>query len=122
MRILLVAPEEMPEVREIDRTLSVMQELVGGTIQAVYPFDDPVALVCNDEGELLQLPGNRALRDGAGNIYDIVCGPFFLCGAPADCNHFTDLTEEQVEKYRRLFEVPEMFLCVNGQLVVLPML
>nr|WP_302659168.1 DUF3846 domain-containing protein [uncultured Dysosmobacter sp.] len=24
-----------------------MQKLVGGTIQAVYPFDDPAALVCN---------------------------------------------------------------------------
>ena len=76
MRVLLVRPEEMPEVREIDRTISVMQELVGGTMQAVYPFDDPVALVCNDEGKLLQLPANRALRDGAGKIYDIVCGTF----------------------------------------------
>ena len=55
MKVLVVRPMEMPEVQEIDHTLSAMQELVGGTIQAVYPFDDPVALVCNDEGKLLRV-------------------------------------------------------------------
>lgn len=39
-----------------------MQEIVGGTIQVLYPFAEPVALVCNDEGKLLGLPLNRALR------------------------------------------------------------
>lgn len=63
MKVLVVRPMEMPEVQEIDHTLSAMQELVGGTIQAVYPFDDPVALVCNDEGKLLGLPWNRTLTD-----------------------------------------------------------
>lgn len=47
MKVLVVRPMEMPEVQEIDHTLSAMQKLVGGTIQAVYPFDEPVALVCN---------------------------------------------------------------------------
>ena len=57
--------------QEIDHTLSAMQELVGGTIQAVYPFDDPVALIANDEGKLLGLPWNRALTDDHGVPYDI---------------------------------------------------
>lgn len=56
MKVLVVRPMEMPEVQEIDHTLSAMQELVGGTIQAVYPFDDPVALICHGEGKLLGLP------------------------------------------------------------------
>ena len=47
MQVLVVRPMELPVVKEIDHTLSAMQELVGGTIQAVYSFDDPVALVCN---------------------------------------------------------------------------
>ena len=80
MKVLVVRPMEMPEVQEIDHTLSAMQELVGGTIQAVYPFDDPVALVCNDEGKLLGLPWNRALTDDHGVPYDIVCGTFFVAG------------------------------------------
>ena len=95
MKVLVVRPMEMPEVQEIDHTLSAMQELVGGTIQAVYPFDDPVALVCNDEGKLLGLPWNRALTDDHGVPYDIVCGTFFVAGLKED--DFASLTEQQIE-------------------------
>ena len=84
MKVLVVRPMEMPEVQEIDHTLSAMQELVGGTIQAVYPFDDPVALIANDEGKLLGLPWNRALTDDHGVPYDIVCGTFFVAGLKED--------------------------------------
>ena len=122
MEILLVEPEKAPEVKEINGELRTMQELVDGMIQAVYPFDDPVALVCNDEGKLLGLPGNRALRDQQGKPYDIIFGTFFLCGAPSDCDHFTSLTDEQIEKFKKNFQVPEMFLNVDGQIVVLQIL
>ena len=120
MRILQVEPGLKPEVKEIDSGQTAMQEVVGGTIQALYPYEDPVALICNDEGKLLHLPANRALRDENGVLYDIVCGTFFLCGAPLNCDHFDSLTDEQVEKYQELFRYPEMFLNVNGQMVVLP--
>ena len=69
MRVLVVEPERRPEVREIDDSLKVMQEIVGGLIQPIYPFNDPVALVCNDEGKLMNLPMNRSLRDKNGQIY-----------------------------------------------------
>ena len=92
MRILVVEPERRPEAREIDGSLKSMQDVVGGWIQALFPFDEPVALICHDEGKLLNLPANRGLRDEKGQIYDIVCGTFFICGAPADCDHFTSLT------------------------------
>ena len=98
MQALVVEPERRPEVREIDGSLKSMQEIVGGLIQLVYPFDEPVALVCNDEGKLVNLPANRGLRDKDGQIYDIVCGTFFLCGAPADSDHFASLTPEQIER------------------------
>ena len=52
MRILVIEPERRPEVREIDGSLKTMQSIVGGYIQAIYPFDDPVALVANDDGKL----------------------------------------------------------------------
>lgn len=122
MRILVVEPECRPEVREIDGSLKSMQEVVGGLIQALNPFAEPdVALVCHDEGKLLNLPANRGLRDKNGQIYDIVCGTFFVCGAPADCDHFTSLTPEQIERYRERFYTPEMFWGVNGHIVCLPM-
>ena len=121
MRILVVAPERRPELKEIDGSLEAMQGIVGGLIQPVYPFEDSdVALVCNDEGKLMNLPANRGLRDKNGQIYDIIFGTFFLCGAPADSDHFTSLTPEQIERYEKRFHTPEMFWGMNGRIVCLP--
>lgn len=47
MNILLFEPYKRPRMTEIPHTLRSMQETVGGDIQAIYPWDDPVALVCN---------------------------------------------------------------------------
>ena len=98
-----------------------MQVLVGGPIQAVYPFEEPVALICNEEGKLEGLPPNRGLWDEAGTLYDVVCGPFFLCAAPPDEDTFRSLTEEQARHYQERFARPEIFLLgPDGQLLVLP--
>ena len=120
MRILVVEPEHRPEVREIDGSLEAMQNIVGGLIQPIY-LDDSVALICNDEGKLMNLTANRGLRDSDGQIYDIVFGTFFLCGAPSDCNHFTSLTPEQIERYRKRFYTPETFWGMDGRIVCLPL-
>lgn len=122
MRVLVVEPEHRPEIREIDDSLTAMQGIVGGFIQPIYPFDESdVALVCNDEAKLMGLPANRGLRDGDGQLYDIVCGTFFLCGDPADCDNFTDLTLEQIKRYEERFHTPEMFWGMDGRIVCLPL-
>ena len=121
MQVLVVEPERRPEVREINNSLSAMQEIVGGLIQPIYLFDEPVALVCNDEGKLLDLPANRGLRNKDGQIYDIVCGTFFLCGAPPDSDHLTSLTPEQIQRYQERFYAPEMFWGLDGHIVCLPL-
>ena len=85
MTILLISPGQPPQKTTIDGTLDAMQHAVGGSIQAVYPFEEPVALICHEEGKLLSLPLNRALRSpDTGEIYDIIAGDFFLCAAPPD--------------------------------------
>ena len=38
MKILLVEPNDEPRTVEIDGSLASMQSLVGGLIEAVYPF------------------------------------------------------------------------------------
>ena len=121
MRVLVVEPEHRPEVKEINDSLKEMQGIVGGYIQAIYPFEEPVALVCNDEGKLMDLLANRGLRNKDGQMYDIVFGTFFLCGAPADSDHFTSLTTEQIEQYQKMFYTPEMFLGMDGHIVCLPL-
>ena len=122
MQVVIVESKKKPVVQNIDGSLASMQQIVGGTIQAVYPFEKPVALICNDEGKLLNLPPNRALRDSNGAIYDIVAGTFFLCAAPADSDHFESLTDEQVQICLERFAMPEQFIKVNGDIFVLPYL
>ena len=120
MKVLLINPGAAPQVREIEHSLKVMQELVGGTIEAIYPFDDTVALVCNDEGKLLGLPLNRAVRDRAtGQILDIIAGTFFICSLSED--DFASLTDEQINRYTHMFRHPEAFIQSNSQIVILQM-
>lgn len=89
MKILLVEPGKVPRPLEIEPSLKSMQEMVDGPIQTIYPFEESVGLICHEEGKLLGLPLNRALRSPeTGEIYDIIAGPFFLCSAPSDSDHF----------------------------------
>ena len=120
MVVLLIEPNHSPRSCNSADTLEAMQHIVDGPIQAVYPFDEPVALVCNEEAKLEGLPPNRALRDEDGNVYDIICGTFFLCSAPPDSENFESLTEEQMERYAKRFQHPEVFLRVNGEIVAVP--
>ena len=122
MQVVVVEPKKKPMVRDISPDLESMQKIVGGPIQAIYPFEEPVALICNEEGKLLNLPLNRALRDEEGTVYDIISGTFFLCAAPPDSDRFESLSDQQVKTYMEYFAVPEMFLNVGGDLFVLPYL
>ena len=122
MQVVVVEPKKKPMVQDISPDLESMQKIVGGSIEAVYPFADPVALICNGEGKLLGLPLNQALRDGDGEVYDIISGTFFVCAAPPDSDHFAGLSDQQAKTYLERFSVPEMFLNVGGDLFVLPYL
>lgn len=100
MRILLIKPDCEPIPAEIDGSLESMQKTVGGHIQIIFPFREPVALVCNDEGKLMGLPWNRPLCNPETDLaFDYIAGPFFLCGAPAGNENLTGVTEEQIEYY-----------------------
>ena len=102
MKVLVVEPMKPCEAREIPDTLEAMQAIVGGGIEATYPFAEPVAVICNAEGKGLDLPYNRPLMDESGLPYDIVCGTFFL--ARVEGEHFASLTEEQLQKYKVLYD------------------
>ena len=114
MRVLVVEAGKLPVVREIDGSLESMQKIVGGLIQAVYPFEEPVALICNDEGKINGLPMNRQIRE----IDDIVHGTFFLCTVPADSERFASLSDEQIKRYAERFHFPEIFLPLGDDLVL----
>jgi len=113
MNVLIIEPGEAPREAEIGGGLKAMQDIVGGLIEAVYPYDDPVALVCNEEGKLLGLPLNRKIED-----FDIIAGTFFICGLGEE--NFDSLTPELMEKYKEKFARPEIFMRLCKHIIAVP--
>ena len=74
--------------------------------------------VYNDDGKLMGLPLNRALRDEDGQMYDAVAGTFLVVGLGEE--DFASLTPELAQKYEQLFHQPEAFLKLGNRLLVLP--
>lgn len=109
MRVLFVKPNEKAYVTEIEDSLEAMQSAVGGLIEELIPYDDDVAIICNEEGKMMGLPLNRALYTESGELYDIIAGDFFLAYAPMDSESFLSLTDEQIECYMDKFGMPEQF-------------
>ena len=117
--VLLVKPNEHPRNVSIGAELEDLQQAVGGSIGASYPFaDDPVAIVYNDDGKLMGLPLNRALRDEDGQMYDAVAGTFLVVGLGEE--DFASLSSELTQKYEELFHQPETFMRLGRQMLVLP--
>ena len=105
MKILIIEPGKLPREAEIDGSLESMQKTVGGYLQAIYPFEDEVALVCDDESKLKSdTQWNRMLPETG----DIIKGTFFIAGLGAE--DFTDLSAELMEKYRQRFRNVELFI------------
>ncbi len=103
IRVLVVEPMKPCEVREIPDTLEAMQALVGGDIEAVTSIRYAAAIVCNENGKLLDLPYNRPLLDESGLLpLDMLHGTFFIAGV--DGENFVSLTEEQIQRYKDLYD------------------
>ena len=117
IQVVLCEPGKKARIATISNTLPSLQQIVGGYIEAVYPFDDPVAIICNEEGKINGLELNRALRDENGKVYDILSGPFLIVGLGEE--DFASLTPEYQEKYRKLFACPEIFLSANGEILAI---
>jgi hypothetical protein len=113
IRVILLRPGEEAVVTEMRDDLSSMQEMVGGPIEEYMPFEDEVAIVCNEEGKMNGMPLNRAVYGEDGQMQDIIAGPFFLCYAPIESEKFLSMPEDLEEKYRKRFEWPERFFRTN---------
>ncbi len=115
MKILIVEPGRYPRAADIPHTLRAMQEVVGGYIQAIYPWEDRVGLVCDDDGLLKQCRFNRMVgKDNA------IFGTFFICGLNEE--DFTDLPDELLIKYERMFHMPEVLARTPGGYIAFPVL
>ena len=97
LTVVMVEPHKTPYVTEIADDLSALQRCVGGYIEVVGN-DDGTLIICNEEGKLKGLEGNRRIHDGAS----VIAGTFFVVGD--DGENFRSLTESEVVKYMDRFK------------------
>ena len=116
--VLSVKPFREPCIITIPNKLRTLQDQVGGMIEAIYPFEDPVAILLNDEGKLNGSMPNRGLYDKSGNLYDIIAGTFLIVGLSEE--DFCSLSEELSAKYMEKYKVPERMAFINGRIRMLP--
>ena len=107
MNVLVVEPGLIPYEKEING-LDEMQAVVGGYIQAIYPYEELVAIVCNEEGLLLDLPFNRSIDGGYGGVF----GTFFVCGLGEE--NFCSLPPEEMTRFKERFKQAEILIGVRG--------
>lgn len=103
LKVVIVEPGRYARITELEDTLEAKQKAVGGLITCAYPWEELVCIVANDEGLINGMPLNRAVEG-----FQVLAGPFFICGITED--DFCSLTDEQAERYRKMFERPELFL------------
>ena len=108
MTVLMVEPGYEPYEKTIPNTLAAKQELVGGLITAIYPYEEMVAIVANDEGILLGMDFNRSVEGGYGGVF----GPFFVCGLTEDS--FCSLPPDQMERFKKKFHKAEILVGFCG--------
>lgn len=105
IKALMVAPGEHPKDVVLENNLDALQKAVSigcdyqGLIE-VISLGKGVCIICNEEGKLLGLEGNRRLGS------DIIAGVFYVVGEDK-CGNFVSLTEAQLEYYTKRFWEPE---------------
>ena len=109
INVIYVEPGKTARTIEMKDELSEMQSLVGGLIEEYMPFEDDVAIICNDEGKMNGMPLNRAIYLEDGQMADIIAGPFFIAYAPVESEKFLSIPKELEEKYIEKFRQPEQF-------------
>ena len=114
--VVLLEPGKLARSAAIDASLESYQKIVGGMIEAFYPFEEPVCIVCNEEGKLDGLPLNRAVYadPNCREMLDIIAGTCFIC----DCSgeDFGSLSPEQLHRYTEQFKFPQKFFRVGDEI------
>lgn len=105
IKVLKVAPHEVPEVIYLENKLEVLQTAVsiGATYRGlieIISLDRESCIVCNEEGKLIGLEPNRRLGS------DILCGVFYITGQTED-GDLASLPEHLIKRYSAYFATPQ---------------
>ena len=115
--VILIEPGKYPKRIEIEDTLEAMQETVGGYIEEYMPFDDEVAIICNEEGKMNGAELNRAIYSDDKEMLDIIAGKFFIAYAPIESEKLLSMPKNLMKKYEDKFKYPERFYQTDNGIV-----
>ena len=105
--VLMVEPNKHPTITTIKNDLDSLQKAVSigapsqGLIE-IFAIDDDALILCNEEGKLLGLEGNRRIGR------DIIAGVFYVVGEDGHGN-LTSLSEDNLQTYQARFWEPEHY-------------
>lgn len=105
--VLMVKPNENPIITTIKNDLDSLQKAVSigvayqGLIE-IIGIDNGVCILCNEEGKLIGLEGNRRIGK------DIITGVFYVVGEDGHGN-LTSLSEDLLQAYQQRFWEPEHY-------------
>ena len=107
LTVLMVEPGKHPKVTKIKDDLDSLQKAVsiGADYQGLIEFvslGNGDCIMCNEEGKLIGLEGNRRLGD------DILVGVFYIMSENED-GELLSLTDAKIKRYTELFWEPETF-------------
>ena len=108
IQIVIVEPDKKPYKATIDNGLEAFNKIVGGYLEIV-PIGRTrkgakVAVHLNEEGKIHELPFNRNIIG-----FDILVGTFFITAFNLE-GDYVSLTNEEAEKYIRIFSPIEVYL------------
>lgn len=107
IKALMVEPLKEPKAVTLKTDLDSLQKAVsiGADYQGlveIITINEGVCILCNEEGKLMGLEGNRSV----GN--DIIAGVFYVVGENND-GELISLTEGQMQTYKERFRDPEHY-------------
>ena len=102
IKVVMVEPSKHPTITTISKDLESLQKAVGGLIEFVG-LEENTCILCNEEGKLIGLEGNRRFYN------DIIVGTFYVCGLDDD-GDLDSLTPSQMDRYLRMFCEPEYLI------------
>ena len=100
MYVLIVENEKNPELKRIPNRLETLRKIVENEYIDVIKYKD-VLIVFDEEGYKKLLPINRTI-DGLN-----IRGTFIITGNDEKNQDFKDLTKEQIEEYKKKFQLEQ---------------
>jgi len=112
IRVMIVEPGKDPRLETIDNDIHVMQQIVGGYVEALRMKVENLYILCHEEGRFQRLPLNRI------GVY----GTFLVVGVREP--EFVGLTGPQIKNLMALFRAtapispPRVNTCVVCGVVI----